>query len=97
MLTGGRLMPYIKKCYREELDEHIDSLIEELKGWGEYNKTPKVTYIVYRLLKELFAREPAHWFEKAQALTVLSAVENEYYHKVIRPHEEDAIKRNGDI
>jgi hypothetical protein len=90
-------MPYIKKCYREKLDEHIDPLIEKIKDWGEYNKTPKATYVVYKFLKGLYAEEPAHWFEKANALLVLSAVDKEYYRKIIVPHEEEAEKRNGSI
>lgn len=91
------MSPYIEQCYRPELDEHIDPLIEKLKWMDESIKTPRATYIVYKLLKGIFARETSRWFEKAQVYTVLDSVKEEYNENVIRIHERNAKERNGDI
>jgi len=88
-------MPYISKQERALYDEEIDSLVTKLLPSG--NVEPHVTYIVYKLMKELFGRAGFRWKIKVTPLKILESVKFEYYRRVIGPYEDNKIEENGEI
>jgi hypothetical protein len=87
-------MPYIPENSRKLYDPSIDKLIERLDG-SEWNPGD-LTYIIYRLMLAAYRRKPA--FATVNALLgTLSAVGKEFYRRIGRPHETEAIRRNGDV
>ena len=88
-------IPYIPKERREEYDQERQELVNKLLPSGFL--APDLTYVIYKLIKELCDREGYTWKAKATALMVLEAVKLEYYDKVIKPYEREAIKKSGDI
>ena len=91
-------MPYIPKSRRKCYDKEIESLVVELYfaedcGYLESD----ITYVIYRLVKEMFGKEGFKWKDKVKALEVLEAVKLEYYRRVIVPYEDKKIKEHGEI
>lgn len=89
-------MPYIKKERREELDSTIDSLItclrdiEPVKG--------DLNYTVSRLV--LGALKPdTGWSYQAlsDAIGALQDAADEIKRRLLGPHEDKCIDRNGDV
>lgn len=85
-------MPYITQGKRAQTDTEIDALIAKLQKMG----LGDAVYAVYRLLTKLYGNKDS-FTVKAQALSVLQAVELEYYRKVIAPYEDKKIQENGEI
>jgi hypothetical protein len=89
-------MPYISKERRKDYDYDICRLVDSLK-YNRDHVTEDSTYIVYKLIKEVFGKDGYGWITKSNAIRVLDCAKEEYRRKVLNPHEDDAIKRNGDI
>jgi len=87
-------MPYIKKENRPELDKLIDPIIECLKNTPVEEQDGKLNYIMTRILKGVY---PARYFHYNRALGVLSAIQQEFYRRVVAPYEDKKKEENGDV
>lgn len=87
-------MPYIKKEDRPALDKLIEPLINYLKSRPLEEQDGALNYSVTKILKNLY---PAKYFHLNRALGVLTAIKDEFYRRVVAPHEDQKIKENGDV
>jgi hypothetical protein len=91
-------MPYTNaqnrlECLNEGLPRLVEHLKRKTKGGKENNGV--VTYVIYKILKEVYGQ--GRWEAKANAFKVLASCRQEFEDKIMRPHEDDAIERNGDV
>ena len=100
-----------RKIFDEAIDEIIDNIQTPAEATyciykiikKRFGETPKdITTIWYN--RELADDDPARlpvskpdWDWKSEGVKVLECALLEYYLRVIKIHEDDAIKRNGDI
>lgn len=87
-------MPYIKQEKRKEIDKFLDPLIEHLKKQPVGEQDGDLNYAITKMVKRLY---PRHYLDLNRALGVLSAVSQEFYRRVVGPHEDVKIKENGDV
>jgi len=87
-------VPYIKQEYRKEIEPYLTALIgavqrkDGITNWGMYN------YITYKLMLSI----PHDRYEIMQGVIgLLESVKNEYYARVVGPHEKKKINQNGDV
>lgn len=93
-------MPYIVQPKRDELDPHIDSLLEAIRGLEsddpDHNDTEgNINYIVTRLLKRIYPGN--RYAEVNSAMGILGSVQAEYYRKVAAPLENQKEHDNGAV
>lgn len=93
-LTGGRIIPYIKRESRPELDKHIEELVRTISSSGMQEQDGKLNYVITRLLKGIYS---PGYFNYNRALGVLSAVGKEFFRRFVAPYEDRKIKENGDV
>ena len=87
------MSPYIKGSLRQELDPHIDAIIDILYPRGPQGKG-MFNYIIYRLHKALF---PPDYGSIADGIGTIVCSALEIYRRRMIEIEEEAIERNGDI
>lgn len=87
-------MPYIKKEERPELDKFLDPLIELLEKVPPEEKDGKVCYVIFKLMKRIYR---GRFFNLSRALGVLNSVIQEFYRRIVAPHEDEKIRENGDV
>jgi hypothetical protein len=102
-------MPYIELKARERIDEALAKLVWAVSeaarigdaDWREQQERVPglLNYAVTRLMmgvvKELF-RGMRYWIGN-MLLGMLDAVGKEFYYRVMRPYEDSAVGKNGDI
>lgn len=93
-------MPYISQTKRQELDPHIDALLNAIRGLEsddpDHNDTEgNVNYVVTRLLKRIYPGN--RYAEINSAMGVLNSVTSEYYRKVAVPLENQKEYDNGEV
>lgn len=93
-MKGDEKMPYIKKEERPELDELLEPLIKTLEKVPPEEKDGKVCYVIFKLLKRIYR---GRFFNLNRALGVLNSVMQEFYRRIVAPHEDEKIKENGDV
>lgn len=87
-------MPYIPKEKREPLDPLIAKLIQELEKLPIEKQDGALNYVVTKILRSVY---PESYFHLNRAVGVLSAIQAEYFDKVVKPYEDKKLKENGDI
>jgi hypothetical protein len=97
-------MPYIPSKDRPALDQHIDSLANEIgKIHKEYGYDGaflglvnySVTRLVTSIMKDQFER-PRYWHSPAIRGTMMD-IGDELYRRVFVPYEDIQIEKNGDV
>lgn len=92
-------MPYIEQKLRDEVESwgELSHLLEYLK-----KKTKKgtensgvVTYVVYRIIKEVYGE--GNYETLSNALKVLESSKDEFLVNILRPYEEKKKELNGDL
>lgn len=93
-------MPYVERRYRDELDPHIERLSDVITG---LSSLPKEQLVSAGLLNYAFTRilvrtlpQRSYW-AMALGIGTLVCTIFEFYRRVVTPHEERAIERNGDV
>lgn len=91
-------MPYIKKEYREELDNLIDDfankVIELNKDKGQ-TRDGLLNYSITRLLNKVYADARYHDFN--ELIGMLECCKLEYYRKYLSPYEDEKELENGAV
>jgi hypothetical protein len=84
-------MPYIpSKKLRKQLDEVFYSFV----GCGDTdNHTGKLNYLLFKLAKHYGRNYKSY----RDFLGELESAKLEIYRRLVAPHEDEAIKRNGDV
>jgi hypothetical protein len=97
-------MPYIKDKQREELDPHIDNLIETIKRILSFKDKVDfagvLNYCCTRIAMSFFyngEREPVRYWKLALIRGVFATLASEFERRVVKPYEEVARKKNGDL
>ena len=84
-------MPYIKPEHREQIDPHVQSLIDNVHDTGDLNYVITTLVVKYLLGKGLS-------YDQINAVSgVLQKVAAEFDMRVTRPYEDLKIFQNGDI
>lgn len=81
------MSPYIKQADRENLD------ISNIKpsDAGELN------YVISSLVSQYLERKEVRYTNLNEIIGVLTAVQKEFYRRVVAPYEDKKIEENGDI
>ena len=91
-------MPYIEQEKRDILDPEIESLFVGLIDMQckseENNMEENINYVFTKLLKMCYGES---YEEINNALGIMSAVQLEYYRKVVTPYGNQKIYENGDV
>lgn len=91
-------MPYIEQEKRDILDPAIESLFVRLIDMQckdeESNMEENINYVFTKLLKKCYGES---YGEINNALGIMSAVQLEYYRKVVTPYGNQKIYENGDV
>jgi hypothetical protein len=87
-------MPYIKKEFREKLDQDIDKLIETIKAIGIENRAGNLNYSISKIINSVYDLK---YSEVNEAIGMLECTKQEYYRRVASPYEDIKIKENGDV
>lgn len=92
-------MPYIVTEKRDTLDEHIDSLLNALRGLecddSTNNMAGNLNYVMTRLLHRVY---PGNSYREVNdAMGLLSSCQAEYYRKRAAPLEDQKCWDNGDV
>lgn len=95
-------MPYIIEEHRPVYDKEIESLIIKLSNAGDVQLDGDANYVISRIVAGSFK---LHWGSNqkwsyqraARAFLVFKAAAAEFYRRVLAPHEDKAIAKNGDI
>ena len=91
-------MPYIEQEKRDILDPEIESLFVRLIDMQckdeESNMEENINYVFTKLLKKCYGES---YGEINNALGIMSAVQLEYYRKVVTPYGNQKIYENGDV
>jgi hypothetical protein len=98
-------MPYINQEARAKLDPKINALIREAERVveGQFDGDQKAmkgisNYTIARFLLNVLRPEGGwHYSDLADVLSTLSACSDEIYHRLVRPYENLAIRKNGDL
>ena len=106
-------MPYIRQEDRLDIDETIDTLIEEIvelemiKGDSTRTGDPEepdlrnldgvLNYTITRLLSGVLDFNKPRYTKFNTALGVLEGVKLELYRRRVAPYEESKILENGDV
>jgi hypothetical protein len=88
-------MPYIKPHYRPDIDKLVAPLAQHIAGLPLEKQDGAFNYAVTKLLKALYAKDD--YFTYNRSMGALSAVQAEWYRRVIVPYEDEKIKENGDV
>jgi len=97
-------MPYINKEDRERYRKPLETLIYELQN-AEIEDSDNcignirghIAYIVFKILKEMYAFDGAKYSDRSEALAVLSSVDDEFKSRFLRPYEQEKRTINGDV
>lgn len=81
-------MPYIPQIRRKLFDEQIKQLSHRCPSVGEVN------YIITCLL---IGQKPKNYAEFNALIGILECCKLELYRRMVATHEDEAIKRNGDV
>ena len=91
-------MPYIEQEKRDILDPAIESLFVRLIDMQckdeESNMEENINYVFTKLLKKCYGES---YKEINDALGVISAVQLEFFRKVVTPYENQRQYDNGDV
>ena len=92
-------MPYVNNDIRNKLDDAINTLANELKNIEKND--PKavdgaLNYTVTKLLNEIYP-QPYSYYNLNRAYGVVNCLRDEFYHRVVRPYENQKIFENGDV
>lgn len=87
-------MPYISRELRGLVNGYIRN-ITNIIGRKPELRNPMVAYVFYKILMDLFTN--LNWDYKSDALKVLEDVKLEFYRRVLAPHADKKIIKNGDI
>lgn len=89
-------MPYIAQNWRDELDPALNALIKQLAITGaKAGAEGCANYIITRLLLSLVVT-PSYKVWNA-IIGVLECCKLELYARRVRPYEQGAVERNGDV
>lgn len=89
-------MPYIDKDKRQKYSTYIAGLVATLpesndKAAGELN------YVISKIMKEYVRTWGPKYARYNMLLGMLDCAAKEFYAREVRPYEDKAIKKNGDI
>lgn len=97
-------MPYIPQEERDRLDQVIDLLVKEIhtiieeKGLDIRDTDGRLNYTICELLMKVLQVDVNPRYTKINTLMgVLSCVGDEIYDRVVRPYEDFAVEKGGDI
>jgi hypothetical protein len=98
-------MPYINQEAREKLDPKINALIREAERVveGQFDGDPEAMkgldhYVLTRFLLNTLKPDGGwHYADLVDVLGTLTACHDEIYHRLVRPYENLAIRKNGDL
>jgi hypothetical protein len=88
-------MPYIPDEQRPLFDPAIDELLHEIKCFPFEERGGKINYIVTRLLLGAVREKRYSFYERL--IGTLACCLLEFYARHVRPCEDNAIQRNGDV
>lgn len=94
-------MPYIKKKLRPYFDPMIEDIIDQIISGVGVNQIEEddvagiITYITFKLIRRFY--QNGNWNRKMEAIKVCESAKAEFLRRFVYPHEDDAIKRNGDV
>lgn len=77
-------MPYIDTPSRQRLIKKPPQNVGEL------------TYIIYKACRQ-YLKPEYRYQDLAEVIAALEASKLEFYHRVVRPYEEEKIKESGDV
>jgi len=90
-------MPYIIPTGREVYDTATTILIDDMQSQGAF--PGDLTYILYRLCLGYVAdgKESPSYSNYAEVVGCLECCKLELYRRQIAAHEDEAIRKNGDV
>ena len=93
-------MPYIKQEIRKELDKEIDNLIAIIFELGASSVEPfkrdsAINYIITRIISAFYNKSSYEIMQRG--IGVLECAKQEFYRRVMIPHEEQKKEENGDV
>jgi hypothetical protein len=93
-------MPYIKQADRNEVNGHLENLInfleKEKKGAQNADIDGILNYTISKMLIEVYSKKPSY-SNYNRMMGVIECVKQELYRRVVAPYEDKKIKENGDI
>ncbi|MFW9876908.1 MAG: DUF6899 family protein [Candidatus Thorarchaeota archaeon] len=97
-------MPYIRQNLRDVVDEMISELVETIKDNPKLrgSKEGVLNYTLTRLICESYNAPhtyPRNWryYDINNVMGILECCKHEFYNKIARPKEENAILNNGNL
>lgn len=90
-------MPYIKKIERKDYDKQIERIVGELIDLNDDEIAGHLNYIIYSIMLRYIDTVGIRYHKVNALMGALDCCSREFYTRVIRPYEDKAIKKNGDI
>lgn len=92
-------MPYITKDNRKILDYHLDALIDDINSHFLLDDREGIlNYTISRLVASCMKPKSGWRYSNlARARAVFTEAGAEFTRRLIRPYEDEAIEKNGDI
>ena len=90
-------MPYIHSERRLPYDKLTDTILRRLNTEFFNDAQGDLCYCVYRLMLGLSELHGERWYVKNQVKAAVQAAVDEFHDRQIRPHEDLAIEKNGDV
>jgi len=88
-------MPYVKREYREILNDDIDSLLTKLKHIKSEDLEGCLNYVITLLVDRFYGH--GGYSEHNKAIGVLECVKSEFWDRRVRPREDTKCVENGDV
>lgn len=88
-------MPYISQDLRNVIDPEIQQLLDKITRLPLEKQDGALNYAVTKLLKGIYA--DGNYYTYNRSLGVLSAINAEWYRRVVAPYEDIKILENGDV
>lgn len=91
-------MPYVRKSIRDDLRPEVDALLAKIKAYPYGTRKGIVNYCLTKLVCGSLVAGLTRSYELLQdAYGVYHASAAEFYRRLLAPHEDLAIDKNGDI
>jgi len=89
-------MPYITQKDREKYDEQINDIVETLPN-GNDNMVGELNYVISSIMKRYMDTHGEKYARYNALFGALNCAGREFYIRFVRPYEDKAIEKNGDI
>ena len=84
-------MPYIVQAQRDLIDYPLKMLMTYIKTPGD------MAYAITKLILFYLHQYGKNYSTLASVHGILGTVRDEFYHRVVRPYEQEKEKENGDV